>query len=121
MGKDANFFLSAGLVIGLTASFSLIGVMIRRLPQRWINLPNRAYWLAPEREVETRSHLAGWCWAFGTVLNLFLAFIFHMVFLANTSDPVAMNNPVMRSGLAVYLTVALGSVVALLLHFGRGR
>ena len=55
MGKDANFLLSAGLIIGLTASFYLVGVMMRRLPQRWINLPNKAYWFAEERENATRA------------------------------------------------------------------
>ncbi len=47
--------------------------------------------------------------------------VFHMVFVANVSDPVALNNTVMMAGLLVYLTVSLGSVVALLLHFRKGR
>ncbi len=93
MSQDANFLLSAGLLIGLTALFYLLGVMMRRLPQRWINLPNKAYWFAEERENATRLHLAGWSWTFGAFLNLFLIFVFHMVFLANISDPVALTTP----------------------------
>lgn len=120
MGKDANFLLSAGLIIGLTASFYLVGVMMRRLPQRWINLPNKAYWFAEERENATRSNLAGWSWTFGAFLNLFLIFVFHMVYLANISDPVALDNTVMMVGLLAYLVVSLGSVIVLLLRFSKG-
>jgi hypothetical protein len=119
MSRDANFFLSAGILVGLTASFALLGFMMRRLPGRWINLPNKGYWLAPDRADTTRGSLATWCWVFGTLLNVFLLFVFHMVFLANTADPVAMNNTAMMAGLLVYLVVSLGSVVALLLRFSK--
>lgn len=121
MSRDANFLLSAGLLIGLTAMFYFLGIMMQRLPQRWINLPNKDYWFATDREQETRLHLANWSWTFGALLNLFLLFIFHQVFLANRSNPVAMDNTVMFAGLAVYLMVSLGSVVVLLVRFGTSR
>jgi len=121
MSRDANFLLSAGLLIGLTAMFFFLGIMMQRLPQKWINLPNKDYWFAADREQETRLHLAGWSWTFGALLNLFLLFVFHQVFLANMSDPVAMDNTVMFAGLAVYLMVSLGSVVVLLVRFGTSR
>jgi len=121
MSRDANFFLSAGLVIGLTATFYLLGVMMRRLQPRWINLPNKDYWFAADREHETRLHMAGWVWTFGALLNLFLLFVFHQVFVANLSNPVALNNTVMFAGLAIYLVVSLGSVVVLLARYSRTR
>lgn len=121
MSRDANFFLSAGLLIGLTAMFYFLGIMMKRLPQKWINLPHKDYWFAAERQQETRLHLAGWSWTFGALLNLFLIFIFHQVFQANMSDPVALNNTAMFAGLAVYLAVSLGSVVVLLVRFGKNR
>jgi len=121
MSRDANFLLSAGLLVGLTAMFYFLGVMMQRLPQRWINLPNKYYWFAADRDRATRLHLANWSRIFGALLNLFLIFIFHQVFLANISNPVAMDNTVMFAGLAVYLAISLGSVVVLLLRFARTR
>jgi uncharacterized membrane protein len=121
MSRDSNFLLSAGLVVGITATFYLLGVMMRRLQPRWINLPNKDYWFAADREEETRLHLATWAWIFGALLNLFLLFIFHQVFLANMSEPVAMDNTVMFAGLVVYLVVSLGSVVVLVVRFGTSR
>jgi len=120
MSRDANFFLSAGLLIGLTAMFSCLGVMMKRLPQRWINLPKKDYWFTAERQEETRLHLAKWAWTFGALLNLFLIFVFHQAFLANVSEPVAMDNTVMSAGLVVYLVVSLGSVFTLLIRFSKG-
>jgi len=121
MSRDANFILSAGLLVGLTAMFCFLGIMMQRLSQKWINLPNKDYWFAAERQQETRRHLAGWSWTFGALLNLFLIFTFHQVFLANMSDPVAMDNTVMFAGLAIYLAISLGSVVALLIRFSKNR
>jgi uncharacterized membrane protein len=121
MGKDTNFFLSAGIIAGITATFYLLGVMMRRLPPKWINLPNRDFWFAADREQETRDHLTAWAWTFGTLLNLFLLFVFHMVYLANLSDPVALDNTAMIAGLLVYLAVSLGSVVVLLMRYARTR
>ncbi len=121
MSRDANFFLSAGVLIGLTAMFYFLGVMMQRLPKRWINLPNKDYWFAADREQATRLHLATWAWTFGALLNLFLIFVFHQVFLANMADPVAMDNTAMFAGLALYLAVSLGSVVALLLRYAKAR
>ena len=121
MGRDANFFLSAGLIVGMTAGFYLLGVMMRRIPPRWINLPNKDYWFAPDREEQTRNHLTGWAWTFGTLLNIFLLFVFHMVYLANRSDPVAIDSTAMIVGLIVYLAVSLGGVIVLLFRFGKAR
>lgn len=121
MSRDANFMLSAGLLIGLTAMFCFLGVMMQRLPKRWINLPNKDHWFAADREKATRLHLAAWSWTFGALLNLFLVFVFHQVFLANLADPVAMDNTAMFAGLAAYLLVSLGSVVVLLVRYSKAR
>jgi uncharacterized membrane protein len=121
MGKDTNFFLSAGIIAGITATFYLLGVMMRRLPPGWINLPNKDYWFAADRERQTRARLTAWAWTFGAFLNVFLLFAFHMAYLANLSDPVAINNTAMIAGLVVYLAVSLGSVAVLLVRFARTR
>ena len=121
MSRGANFALSVGLLVGLTAIFWALGIMMRRVPRERFDLPNKAFWFTPERENETRNYLAGWCWTFGALLNLFLAFVFHLLFLANTSAPVAMNDTAMTAGLAVFLAVVLASVVVLLISFGKSR
>lgn len=121
MSRGANFVLSVGLLIGLTAIFWALGIMMRRLPEHHFELPNKDFWFTPEREPATRNYLAAWCWAFGAMLNLFLAFVFHLVFLANTSTPVAMNDSAMMTGLGVFLAAVFASVALLLIRFAKER
>ena len=119
MSRDANFFFSAGMMVFVTASFSLVGVLVRRLPARWINLPNKPHWFAPERERETRDDLERWSYSFGALLNLFMIFVTHLAYLANRSEPVELDSVAMLIGLVVFLVASLGGVVALLVRFKK--
>lgn len=42
------------LEVFLAGIFVAVGEMVRRLPARFVNMPHREYWLAPEREAATR-------------------------------------------------------------------
>jgi uncharacterized membrane protein len=119
MGKDANFLLAAGLFIGMTALFAFIGASMRRLPARWISLPNRDHWLSGDREVQTRRELSGWCYGFGALLNLFLAVVFQLVYLANFSDPPALDSTAMLACLVAYVGLSLGGVIAMISRYSK--
>lgn len=83
MPKGA-FFAIFGVVVAVLA-FSMLGsaLLSRRLPARWINLPNKDYWLAPERRGETWSALTDYMvWACVAALAL-LAAIMHLSVRAN--------------------------------------
>ena len=63
-----------------------IGLLPRLLPQ-WVNLPNRAYWLAPERGDDSIDFLlAHACW-FGVLMVLFIAAIHCLLLQANAASP----------------------------------
>lgn len=119
MPRDTHILLAQGLVVFLTAMFCCTGWIMARIPAKWINLPNKDYWLAAEREAGTRRHLAGWAHGFGAVVNLFLIFAFHLVYRANLSDPVAFDSTPMTAGLVAFVIASLGATIALLLRYGR--
>jgi serine/threonine-protein kinase len=54
-----------------------------RLSDRRINLPNKAYWLAPERREETLGAIRLWIRAFVTAMTAFTAIVFVMAMRAN--------------------------------------
>ena len=63
-----------------------IGLLPRLFPQ-WVNLPNRAYWLAPERGDDSIDFLlAHACW-FGVLMVLFIAAIHCLLLQANAASP----------------------------------
>ena len=119
MPRDTHVLLAQGLFIFLTAMFCFMGWMMARIPAKWVNLPNKDLWFAPEREADTRRHLAGWGYGFGAVVNLFLIFAFHLVYRANLSDPVAFDSTAMTVGLIAFVVATIGSTITLLLRYGK--
>lgn len=70
-GSPAELLIVHGAVIGIgTAVFFALPALVRRGPRSWVNLPNKEYWLAPERREEAAAKLASWSSVFGTALNL---------------------------------------------------
>jgi uncharacterized membrane protein len=83
MPKDAFFTLHLA-VLGLMALvFLLVPALIVRLPPGMINLPNKAYWLAPERRARTAQKLQSFFVGFGNVMLLFLLLVFREAMRAN--------------------------------------
>ena len=53
MSKDAFYVFELGLLAFLLGLFFCISYFLPKMPRRLINLPNKDYWLAPERRAET--------------------------------------------------------------------
>jgi serine/threonine-protein kinase len=103
--------LPLGLVVFLTALF--------RHATSLINLPNRAYWLAPERREETVAFLVNHAAWFGSLLVAFASFVHWLVVAANTAQPPRLSNSTLLAGVAVFLACLLIWAAALLLCFRR--
>lgn len=97
------------LVIGPRRAFSTPGLRI--------NLPNRDYWLAPERREETFRFLAQQTSVFAWLMVLFLCYVQWLVVRANALTPPSLNPAALVSGLLVFLVCIFLSVVRLIVHF----
>lgn len=78
------------IIIGSSLSFmtpafvvACLGVLPRVLPIGMINLPNRAYWLAPERREGTLRHLLYVALWLGCLVEAFLLAVWIMIARAN--------------------------------------
>ena len=119
MPRDTYVLLAQGLFLFLTAMFAFMGWIMARIPAKWVNLPNKDYWFAAEREADTRRHLSGWGYTFGAVVNLFMIFAFHLVYRANLSDPAAFDSTAMTVGLVAFVVATIGATIMLLLRYGK--
>jgi uncharacterized membrane protein len=78
-GSKQGFALTYGLVVGgLGLLFLSLAIFLPRLPAGIINIPNRGYWLAPEREQATLRRVARQMLTFGAATVVFLAVTFHV-------------------------------------------
>ena len=93
--------------IALPAALAFLPVLNLNEPNARLNVPNREYWLAPERREQTarilREHMA----RVGTLLVIFLAYVHWLVVRANELAPPAMSKPRIVGGLGVFILCLL--------------
>ena len=105
--------LLGGLCLGLA-------IWLPRFPDYLINLPNREYWLTPERRPAALAALTGNLLWLGCATMAFLIAVMHLTFLVNLGE---------RQGLGyefwvlmgVYNVTILGAVVWMLARFKKPR
>jgi len=94
-------------VMGFPALLVFVTSFALGRPNARINLPNRDYWLAPERRAETVCFLRARLRWFGVLLVTFLCYAHWLVVLANESQPVRLAESWFIGGLAVFLVAIL--------------
>ena len=91
--------------------------LLATIPSRWISLPNRDYWLAPERRSEAVAKFSRFMWQFGTAVFLFLLLAGFLTMRANLSEPVRLDEGVLLIGLAIFLAYTAYWTILLLRAF----
>jgi hypothetical protein len=119
-----------GWASNLTSTLMMLGVhilvfcslyfsprLLTAVPSRWISLPNRGYWLQPERRSQAAATFRRSIWQFGTVLFLFLFVVGLLTLRANLSDPVRLDERLFLISLLIFLAYTTYWTVALLRAF----
>jgi uncharacterized membrane protein len=81
-GWTVSYLVLVGIVSGI---FAALVLLMPRLPASVVNIPNRDYWLAPERRATTWRHMGEALLVFGSATNLFDVGIMHLTVVANRS------------------------------------
>ncbi|MGE5155528.1 MAG: DUF1648 domain-containing protein [Bdellovibrio bacteriovorus] len=114
---SASTAIMLGVQILLFLSLYLSPRLLARVPARWINLPNRDYWLAPQRRTQALSRLSDHLWRYGTALFLFLLVAGLLTLQANLSDPVRLDERLFLGALLVFLVYTAWWIGTLLRAF----
>ena len=107
---------AVGLPLALVIIMSLVYSRARNF-----KVPNRDYWMAPERAAATRSFLIGHGIWFGTLLAGLMCFIHWVLVIANQQQPPHLSNGMAIGGLLVFLAVTLAWAMVLIVAFRRPR
>jgi uncharacterized membrane protein len=116
-GSYLRFFVA--LLIGVPLLIALLSGTASVLPARFVNLPNRDYWLAPERRAETLAYLRNQGNRFGIVVAVFLCFVHWLVVHANALSPPLFPEPLFFAGMAAFLLCLVIGLGGFVLHFSR--
>lgn len=128
-GGGANGFSSKGayralmlaMVIAVPGIIASSGLLVRLLPPRLINLPNKQYWLAPERLEASLESLTTLFIALAAALAVFLGYVHWLVMRANAVQPPRLDEAAFLSGLAVIGAFIAAWLILLYRRFGRVR
>ncbi len=97
----ALFFLGIQILLFCSVYFS--PRLIFKSSPKWINLPNKEYWLKPENKERTAAMVTGFMWRFGMALFLFLFVAQLLSIQANLSRPVRLTEKLFLSALGLFL------------------
>lgn len=116
--SKAEFFWFQIQTLFIVVLVSLpLQVLFLVLPLGVINMPNREYWLAPERKAETLARLGDFgSMLFGVILLLVLA-AFEISTYANLQDPIVFNAGLMGMVMASGMVFIILMLIRLVLSF----
>ncbi len=119
MARNVYLALTIGLVVLPPALVGLsIALSLRYFPQ-FLNLPNRDYWLAPERRAGTEAYLTGHTAWLAALLALFAFGVHLLVIRANHSVPARLETGPFLALLLGFAVLMVAWVGALALRFKR--
>lgn len=106
-----NTLIMTGTEVLIFFSFYYSSRLMMVFPKRLINLPNKDYWLQPERLPQTKLKINSWMYRFGTACFLFFLAIGALTIDANLSNPVAINLTVFFTCLGLFLAYTIWWIV----------
>ena len=113
--RDGFFALQVGVTLGIGVLFIGMTRLLKSIPLSLINLPNKGYWLAPQRREETLDRLASYFDVFASATVLLLMVVFELTSLASRGGGLATN--LFLPALVSYLVFSAGWTVALIRTF----
>ena len=119
-GWQSQFFILEIVLLGVCLLLAFgIPRLIGVLPISLVNVPNKEYWLAPERRQETLAFFkAQFAW-FGCGFLAFLIVVNQLVFDANQSQPRRLNGGAFTVAMVVFLAFVGIWTVRLIVRFAR--
>jgi uncharacterized membrane protein len=109
------------VMLAVTVALPLLLALLHGLviPVHLINVPNREYWLAPERRAETFAYLHAQTLRLARLLVVFLCYVHLLIVRAHTALPPRLSSPLLIAGLFVFFAALVVGLVMLVVHFRR--
>ena len=109
------------LGVGVGTPVFILGVFaaVAKMKGWGLNIPHKAYWLAPERQQATFDFLRGHSLWLAGLLVVFHAALFESIVIANSQSPALLSTSHTTGLIGGFLTLLLVWIVILLMRFRR--
>jgi uncharacterized membrane protein YedE/YeeE len=118
MSRTGHTLSQTGTTVFIAGLFFILATQLPRVPDRFVNLPHRDYWLAPPRRAETFAWLGSMLFWLGALLQTFLSFVFREVWRTNTTARPELHLNSLWLQVSLFILTA-GLVITLLFRFRR--
>ena len=119
MPRSAYLDLMLFIGVGVPFLLALVHRLVRLVPPHLVSLPNRDYWLSPERTTETFAFLYNHGIYLSALLATFICFIHWLVVRANELQPPHFSTSLFFTGLVLFLLAVATWIGMLFVHFNR--
>ncbi|MFL6301324.1 MAG: DUF1648 domain-containing protein [Terriglobales bacterium] len=117
--REFFFGFSWVVLLGVSALLMLTPRLLGRLPVAMINLPNKAYWLAPERKQESLEFLQRGTEWIGVLTSGFLVVVMNLAIRANLAPDHRLDNSAFIPLLVTFIALMLLGSLRVFLRFAR--
>lgn len=117
--KTSFFALYAGLVALFAATFLLLPRYLGRIPTTYVSMPNREFWLAPERQAETLAFICHQMLIMGNAVMVFFICIMQLVIDANVGGTYRLSSGTMWILLGGYLAFTVAWTIGFITRFTK--
>lgn len=98
--RDVHVVLTLLMHVAFFCLFYYSPRWVMAVPAKWVNIPNREFWLAPARRTQTAEMLQRLMWQFGTAFFLFFLVTGMLTIEAHRTEPPRLNEGVFLGALA---------------------
>ena len=109
--SSANTLFLIGLQTALFLTLFFSPRLAVIIPARFVNLPHKEFWLAPENRARFQAKFTAFMHRFGTILFVFLFVAGLLSIQANLSNPVRLQERPLFVCLALFLAYTLAWVI----------
>ena len=115
--KRASTLTFSAITAATIASFFIIALIIPKIPDSMINLPNKDYWLAEERKTQTFDTFTTYFLWFASASTLHILHISNVIYKPNPDKLVMLTHIIISASL--HMTAMTVIAVALLIKFRK--
>ena len=112
-----NALIMTGVNLLIFVSFFFTPHLIRITPSRWINLPNKEYWLREENKKRMESMLTAHMYPFGTLTFVFMFLVGLLALQANLSNPIRLREDLFWWPFGFYMAYTAYWTIKIMLVF----
>jgi uncharacterized membrane protein len=81
--KKVFILIHAGLVLLTSGFFLFVGLFLERIPAKFLNIPNKDHWMAPDRKQQTFNDFLKFLYLYANMTLVFFFMTFQHIYKVN--------------------------------------